>query len=68
MYFADDTMLIDKKRTRLNIKLDLWGKTLEDIGLKISKQAQSILNINLVRIKNEDVISINIDSQKDIVK
>lgn len=53
-------MLLDEKRTRLNANLDMCRKTLEDIGLKISKQRQNILNINLVRIKNEDEISINI--------
>lgn len=44
-------VLINKKRTRLNIKLDLWMKVLEDKGFKVVEQKHNTWNVNLVRVE-----------------
>jgi hypothetical protein len=37
MLFADDVVLIDESRTRVDQKLDLWRQTLESKGFRFSK-------------------------------
>ena len=37
MLFADDIVLIDKTRARVNAKLELWRQTLESRGFRLSR-------------------------------
>jgi hypothetical protein len=37
MFFADDVVLVDENRTGVNQKLDLWRRTLEAKGFRLSK-------------------------------
>ena len=37
VFFADDVVLVDKSRTRVNMKLELWRRTLESKGFRLSR-------------------------------
>jgi hypothetical protein len=37
MFFADDVVLVDESRTGVNQKLELWRKTLESKGFRLSR-------------------------------
>ena len=37
MLFADDVVLVDESRTRVNQKLELWRETLESKGFRLSR-------------------------------
>ena len=37
MLFADDIVLIDETRARVNVKLELWRQTLESRGFTLSR-------------------------------
>ena len=37
MLFADDVVLVDKSRTWVNQKLELWWETLESKGFRLSR-------------------------------
>ena len=42
MLFADDVVLVDESRTGVNQKLELWRKTLESKGFKLSRTKISL--------------------------
>ena len=37
VFFADDVVLVDKSRARVNRKLELWRRTLESKGFRLDK-------------------------------
>ena len=37
VFFADDVVLVDKSRARVNRKLELWRRTLESKGFRLSR-------------------------------
>jgi hypothetical protein len=37
VFFADDVVLVDKSMTRVNRKLELWRRTLESKGFRLSR-------------------------------
>ena len=37
MLFADDIVLVDETRARVNAKLELWRQTLESRGFRLSR-------------------------------
>ena len=37
MLFADDIVLVDETRAGVNVKLELWRKTLESRGFRLSR-------------------------------
>ena len=37
MLFADDVMLVDESRAGVNRKLELWRRTLESKGFRLSR-------------------------------
>ena len=37
MFFADDVVLVDESRTRVNQKLELWWETLESKGFRLTR-------------------------------
>ena len=37
MLFADDIVIVDETRARVNIKLELWRQTLESRGFRLSR-------------------------------
>jgi hypothetical protein len=37
MLFADDVVLVNESRTRVNQKLELWRRTLEAKGFRLSR-------------------------------
>jgi hypothetical protein len=36
MFFADDVVLVDESRTRIDQKLELWRRTLKAKGFRLS--------------------------------
>jgi hypothetical protein len=42
MLFADDVVLVDESRAGVNMKLELWGHTLESRGFRLSRTRPSI--------------------------
>lgn len=57
-------VLIDKKRTGLDIRLDLWRKTLKDKYLKISRAKAEYMECKFSKNRNEKMILIKIDDQE----
>ena len=41
MLFADDVVLVDESRTGVNRKLELWRRTLESKGFRLSRTKTS---------------------------
>ena len=47
MLFADDIVLVDKSRGRVNVKAKRWRKALETKGFKISRTKTRIYELQL---------------------
>ena len=70
MLFADDIVLIDESRSRLNETLEAWRATLESKGFKMSRNKTEYLECNFsgkepeqeiaVRIRNEVITKSNV--------
>ena len=57
MLFADDVVLVDESRTWVNRKLELWRRTLESKGFRLSrtKTEYMICDFSATRHEGEDV-------------
>ncbi|KAG5608215.1 hypothetical protein H5410_019496 [Solanum commersonii] len=58
MLFADDVVLIDETRNGVNAKLEVWRRTLESKGFRLSRIKTEYLECKFRmrdRIKNEDI-------------
>ena len=65
MLFADDIVLVDETRAGVNAKLELWRKTLESWGFRLSRakteyveckfSKQGIQDYNIVRLDGQEI-------------
>jgi len=56
MLFADDIVIVDETRARVNTKLELWRQTLKSRGFRLSRAKQSIWSVNSVNRKIEIIV------------
>ena len=56
MLFADDIALVDKTRTEVNVKLELWRQTLESRDFRLSKAKTKYMGTNSVNRESEIIL------------
>jgi hypothetical protein len=54
MLFADDIVLIDETSVGVNQKLELWRKTLEDKGFKLSRSKTEYMHCDFSQAKKQE--------------
>ncbi|XP_070018233.1 uncharacterized protein [Nicotiana sylvestris] len=62
MLFADDIVLIDETRSRVNARLEIWRQTLESKGFKLSRTKTEFLECKSSETHDAD-IEIKLDGQ-----
>jgi hypothetical protein len=55
MLFADDVVLVDDSRTRVNRKLELWRKTLESKGFRLNRTKTEYMRCSFSTTTCEEV-------------
>ncbi|XP_070039069.1 uncharacterized protein [Nicotiana tomentosiformis] len=63
MLFADDIVLIDKTRNRVNARLEVWRHTLESKGFKLSRTKTEYLECRFSDGTHEADVDVNLDTQ-----
>jgi hypothetical protein len=66
--FADDVVLVDKSRTRVNQKLELWRETLESKGFRLGRTKTEYMRCDFsTNTREEEDISLEgqVVSRKD---
>jgi len=56
MLFADDIVLVDETRVRVNIKLELWRQTLESRGFRLSRAKIEYMECKFSKKKSEIIV------------
>uniref|UniRef100_A0A8I6Y751 Reverse transcriptase domain-containing protein n=1 Tax=Hordeum vulgare subsp. vulgare TaxID=112509 RepID=A0A8I6Y751_HORVV len=54
MIFADDVVLVDESRTGVNRKLELWRRTLESKGFRLSRTKTEYMRCSFSATRHED--------------
>ena len=54
VFFADDVVLVDKSRARVNRKLELWRRTLESKGFRLSRIKTEYMMCDSSASRHED--------------
>jgi hypothetical protein len=62
MFFADDVVLIDESRIRVDQKLELWRQTLESKGFRLSRTKIEYMRC-LFSGKNSDNEDVSLDGR-----
>jgi hypothetical protein len=62
MLFVDDVVLIDESRTGVDQKLELWRRTLEAKGFKLSRSKTEYMNCDFSATTQKDV-DVKLDGQ-----
>ena len=67
MLFADDVVLVDDSRTRVNRKLELWRQTLESKGFRLSRTKTEYMMCGFSTTRCEEEVSLDgqVVPQKD---
>ncbi|XP_070045018.1 uncharacterized protein [Nicotiana tomentosiformis] len=63
MLFADDIVLIDEIRSRLNAKVEVWRQTLESKGFKLSRTKTEYLDCKFSDSTHEAKVDVKLDTQ-----
>ena len=63
-YFADDRVLIDETKSRVNAKLDVWREVLESKGFKISRTKIEYIKYNFSENRNTNDKIVKIANQE----
>ncbi|XP_060195173.1 uncharacterized protein LOC132624406 [Lycium barbarum] len=61
--FADDIMLIDKSRSGVNVKQEVWRQTLESKGLKLSRTKTEYLECKFSDVSQVEDEDVQLDTQ-----
>ncbi|XP_028118391.1 uncharacterized protein LOC114315957 [Camellia sinensis] len=64
MLFADDTVLMDKTREGVNIKLETWREALESKGFRISRIKTEYMKYNFSNNNNGNRGQVKIENQE----
>ena len=67
MLFADDVVLVDESRTVVNRKLELWRRTLESKGFRLSRTKTECLMCDFSATRHEEG-DVSIDRQVVVQK
>ncbi|KAK9069524.1 hypothetical protein SSX86_011428 [Deinandra increscens subsp. villosa] len=63
MLFADDIVLVEESKQRLNDKLEEWRAALESKGLRISRSKTEYLHCNFSGVSGVEDVQLTIDGQ-----
>ncbi|KAF3674093.1 putative serine/threonine-protein kinase receptor [Capsicum annuum] len=63
LLFADDVVLIDESRRGVNEKLEIWRRTLESKGFKLSRTKTEYLECKFSDSRREDETIVQLESQ-----
>ncbi|XP_070043284.1 uncharacterized protein [Nicotiana tomentosiformis] len=63
MLFADDIVQIDETRGGVNERLEVWRRTLESKGFKLSKTKTEYVEFKFSGLPGEADIDVSLDSQ-----
>ncbi|XP_009792092.1 uncharacterized protein [Nicotiana sylvestris] len=63
MLFADDIVLIDDMRSRVNARLDVWRQTLESKGFKLSRTKTEYLECKFSDGTHDSDVEVKLDAQ-----
>jgi len=61
MLFADDIVLVDETRARVNVKLELWRQSLESQGFRLSRAKIEYMECKFSKQKIQDysIVTLN---------
>jgi hypothetical protein len=59
MLFADDVVLVDNSRTGVNRKLEIWRKTLESKGFRLSRTKTEYMRCGFSTTTREEEVSLD---------
>ncbi|KAG5569861.1 hypothetical protein H5410_059627, partial [Solanum commersonii] len=63
MLFADDIVLIDETRDRVNARLEVWRQTLESKGFRLSRTKTEYLRCNFNDVVEEAEVGVRLVTQ-----
>nr|XP_009608639.1 uncharacterized protein LOC104102593 [Nicotiana tomentosiformis]XP_016440519.1 PREDICTED: uncharacterized protein LOC107766283 [Nicotiana tabacum] len=63
MLFASDIVLIDETRFSVNARLEVWRRTLESKGFKLSRTKIEYLECNFSDVTREEDVELRLDSR-----
>ena len=64
MLFADDIVLVDETREGVNAKLELWRKTLETKGFRLSRCKMEYMECKFSQSRTPGNLEVNLGTQK----
>ena len=53
-FFVDDTILVDKTRCRVNVKLEVWRDALESKGFMLSRSKVEYIKCKFSKRRNKE--------------
>jgi len=65
MLFADDIVLFDETRDRVNTKLELWRETLESRGFKLSRTKTEYIKCKFSKQRIRNCSIVTLDGQEN---
>ncbi|KAG5572388.1 hypothetical protein H5410_062154 [Solanum commersonii] len=63
MLFADDIVLIDEMRNRVNVRLEVWRQTLESKGFRLSRNKTEYLGCKFSDVLDETDVEVRLATQ-----
>ena len=63
MLFADDIVLIDETRDRVNARLEVWRQTLESKGFRLSRTKTEYLGCKFSDVLDETDVEVRLAAQ-----
>ena len=63
MLFADDIVLVDETKTRVNVKLELWRQTLESRAFRLSRVKTEYIECKFNKQEIRDYSIVILDGQ-----
>ena len=63
MLFIDDVVLIDETRGCVNDKLEVWRRTLESKGFRLSRSKTEYLECKFNDVRQENKVVVRLNSQ-----
>jgi hypothetical protein len=65
LMFADDVVLVDESRARVNRNLELWQETLQYKGFKLSRTKTEYMGCDFGTTTHDEVIVWKVKSDKE---
>jgi len=64
MLFADDIVLVDEMKARVNAKLELWRQTLESRGFRLTRAKTEYMECKFSKQRIQDYSIMRLDRQE----